>query len=175
MSCSGAEQLLLFGSGTGASSAMDGLMAELQRHHREIAGRVIGSVVVDERHLTEDQLLARAREFYAAASAKDAISAAPPPRAGGCRRHNAGRSHRRRTLERGVSAKGWSRDERCSDESEAIELRRLSQELAACSHGVSPLRLFAPATSRTLGGTPTKWSITSWKSKRSMAARGLGL
>jgi hypothetical protein len=82
MSCSGAEQILLFGSGTGASSAMDGLLAELRRHHKEVAGRVIGSVVVDERHLTEDQLLARAREFYAAASAKDAdtTSIAAPAR-----------------------------------------------------------------------------------------------
>jgi hypothetical protein len=61
-----AGQVLLFGSGTGASSAMDQLLAELDRNHKELRRRVIGSYVVDEHHLTEDQLLARAREIYAA-------------------------------------------------------------------------------------------------------------
>jgi hypothetical protein len=60
-----AEQILLFGSGTGASSAMDQLLGELDRHHKQVRQRVIGSVVVDEQHLTEDQLLAKAREIYA--------------------------------------------------------------------------------------------------------------
>ena len=63
-----AEKILLFGSGTGASSAMAHLLAELERHHRDVRRRVIGSIVVDERHLTEDQLLARAREVYATAA-----------------------------------------------------------------------------------------------------------
>jgi hypothetical protein len=75
VSCSGAEQILLFGSGTGASSAMEALATELNRHHREIAARVTGLVVVDERHLTEGQLLARAREFYATASAPAVVPA----------------------------------------------------------------------------------------------------
>ena len=60
----GAEKILVFGGGTGASSAMDQLLAELRRHHPAIAKRVIGSVVVNETHLSEDQLLAKAREFY---------------------------------------------------------------------------------------------------------------
>ena len=61
----GAEQVLLFGSGTGASSAMEQLLLELQHHHHDIAERVVGKVVLGEQHLTEDQLLARAREVYA--------------------------------------------------------------------------------------------------------------
>lgn len=61
----GAEQILLFGSGTGASSAMDELLAQLKRHHGDVAKRVVGSVVLDETHLTENQLLAKARECYA--------------------------------------------------------------------------------------------------------------
>jgi hypothetical protein len=61
----GAEQILLFGRGTGASSAMEKLLAELKEHHAELAKRVVGSVVVDEQHLTRDQLLAKAREIYA--------------------------------------------------------------------------------------------------------------
>lgn len=60
-----AEKILLFGAGTGASSAMDQLLAELGRHHKDVRERVIGSVVIDEGHLTEDQLLAQAREIYA--------------------------------------------------------------------------------------------------------------
>jgi hypothetical protein len=63
---SGAEKILIFGSSTGASSAMDYLLAELKKHHPDIAGRVIGAIVVNEQHMTEDQLLAQARSFYAA-------------------------------------------------------------------------------------------------------------
>jgi hypothetical protein len=61
----GAGQVLLFGSGTGRSSAMDQLVADLKAHHPDVAGTIIGAVVVDAHHTTEDQLLARAREFYA--------------------------------------------------------------------------------------------------------------
>ena len=43
---------------------MEQLHAELKHHHRDLARRVVGSVVVNETHLTENQLLARAREFY---------------------------------------------------------------------------------------------------------------
>jgi hypothetical protein len=61
----GAQQILIFGSGTGASSAMEQLLAELKRSHKDLAQRVVGVVVVDQAHLTEDQLLAKAREIYA--------------------------------------------------------------------------------------------------------------
>jgi hypothetical protein len=61
----GAEQVLLFGSGTGRSSAMDMLLADLKAHHADVAAKVIGSVIVDAHHTTEDQLLAKARDFYA--------------------------------------------------------------------------------------------------------------
>ena len=60
----GAEQVLLFGSGTGRASAMDQLLADLKDHHPDVAGKVVGSVVVDAHHTTGGQLLARAREFY---------------------------------------------------------------------------------------------------------------
>ncbi len=61
-----AGQILIFGSGKGTSSEMDQFIAWLKVHHSELAARVIGSVVVDEHHLTERQLLSKAREFYAA-------------------------------------------------------------------------------------------------------------
>jgi hypothetical protein len=59
-----AEQILIFGSSTGASSAMDYLVNELKQNHADIAKRIVGAIVVNEQHLTEDQLLAQAREFY---------------------------------------------------------------------------------------------------------------
>jgi hypothetical protein len=60
----GAEQILVFGTGTGASSAMNALLSELKQHHHDLAERVIGAIAVDEHHLTEDQLLAKARELF---------------------------------------------------------------------------------------------------------------
>ena len=61
----GAEQVLLFGSGTGRSSAMDQLVADLKDHHPDVAAKIIGTVIVDAHHMTEGQLLAKARDFYA--------------------------------------------------------------------------------------------------------------
>ena len=61
----GARQLLIFGTGTGKSSEMEQFVVWLNVHHPDLADRIIGTVVVDERHLTESQLLAKAREFYA--------------------------------------------------------------------------------------------------------------
>ena len=60
----GADQILLFGSGTGASSAMEELLAELKHNHADVAKRIVGSIALDETHLTENQLLAKARGFY---------------------------------------------------------------------------------------------------------------
>ena len=60
----GAGKILVFGTGTGMSSEMDQFLDWLKAHHPELAKRIVGSVVVDERHATEDQLLAKAREFF---------------------------------------------------------------------------------------------------------------
>jgi hypothetical protein len=62
-----AGQILIFGTGTGTSSEMEQFVAWAKLHHPELAGRIVGSVTVDEHHLTTDQLLAKAREFYAKA------------------------------------------------------------------------------------------------------------
>jgi hypothetical protein len=63
----GAQQILMFGTGTGTSSAMEQLLADLKQHHHDVAERVVGSIAVDEHHLTEDQLLAKARELFVVA------------------------------------------------------------------------------------------------------------
>ena len=60
--------VLIFGSGKGKSSEMDQFVNWLKQHHPGLASRVTGCVVVDEHHLTEGQLLAKAREFYATAA-----------------------------------------------------------------------------------------------------------
>jgi len=61
----GAGQILIFGTGTGTSSEMAQFVAWAKSHHPELSARIIGSLTVDEHHLTTDQLLAKAREFYA--------------------------------------------------------------------------------------------------------------
>lgn len=61
----GADEILLFGSGEGRSSAMEQLLADLKAHHSDLAEKVIGTVVIDASHVTENQLLARARELFA--------------------------------------------------------------------------------------------------------------
>lgn len=65
----GADKVLLFGGGTGSASAMEQLNSELALHHKDIAAKVIGTVHVDDSHLTEDQLLAKSREYYASVGA----------------------------------------------------------------------------------------------------------
>jgi hypothetical protein len=60
-----AGQILIFGTGTGTSNEMDQFVAWLKIRHPHLAERIIGLLVVDEQHLTNDQLLAKAREFYA--------------------------------------------------------------------------------------------------------------
>ena len=61
----GASQILIFGTGTGMGSAMVQFIGWLEIHHPELTKRIIDSVVVDEHHLTDGQLLAKARECYA--------------------------------------------------------------------------------------------------------------
>jgi len=42
---------------------MEQFVGWLKTHHAELSKRVAGSLVVDEHHLTEGQLLAKARDF----------------------------------------------------------------------------------------------------------------
>jgi hypothetical protein len=65
----GAEKILILGSATGSSSAMDHLVAELKKNHPDLARRIAGTIVVNEQHMTEDQFLAEARKFYAGSRA----------------------------------------------------------------------------------------------------------
>ena len=60
-----AGAILLFGNGTGKASAMVQLVRYLTKHHLDIADRIVGAIVVDVEALSENQLLAEARAFYA--------------------------------------------------------------------------------------------------------------
>jgi hypothetical protein len=57
--------ILIFGTGKGTSSEMEQFVGWSNAHHPEMAKRIIGTLTVDEHHLTEGQLLAKAQEFYA--------------------------------------------------------------------------------------------------------------
>ena len=58
-----AGQILVFGTGT--SREMDQFMAWLNLNQPDVAGRIIGSMVVKVDLLVEGRLLEKAREFYA--------------------------------------------------------------------------------------------------------------
>src|SRR5580700_8021132 len=60
----GAKQILMFGTGTGASSAMEQLVLDLKKNHHTVAEKIIGTITIDEHHLSEDQLLAKARGMF---------------------------------------------------------------------------------------------------------------
>ena len=47
---------------------MEQLITELKRNHQALARRVVGSIIVNEEHLTENQLLGKARSYYASHS-----------------------------------------------------------------------------------------------------------
>ncbi|QVL34120.1 hypothetical protein KIH39_09495 [Telmatocola sphagniphila] len=61
----GARQILIFGSGTGESNAMDHLVAELKQNHKDVAAQILSTQIVDTHHTTENELLAQAREYFA--------------------------------------------------------------------------------------------------------------
>jgi hypothetical protein len=63
-----AAQIVVFGSGKGTSSEMEQFISWARHRHPELSKRILGSLVVDEHHLTQGQLLAKAREFYASAA-----------------------------------------------------------------------------------------------------------
>lgn len=58
-----APRILVFGGGTGMASEMIQFVAWLGVHFPAIALRIAGTQVIDEHHLTDEQLLATARAF----------------------------------------------------------------------------------------------------------------
>jgi len=60
----GAEHILIFGLGTGASSEMEQFTAWLKKNHPELDGRITDTRAMDLPHLTDGQILAKARDFF---------------------------------------------------------------------------------------------------------------
>ena len=60
-----ATKILLFGSGSGKSSEMHMFEIWLKQHYPELGNRIVGTMVVDEHHQSDNELLAKAREVYA--------------------------------------------------------------------------------------------------------------
>lgn len=60
----GADKIVIFGHGTGESSAMAQLLADLKHHHNDVSSHIVGSVAIDG-HQTEGELQAQARELFA--------------------------------------------------------------------------------------------------------------
>jgi len=67
-----ANRILIFGSGTGMASEMEQFVNWLAKHQPELSKHIIGSVTIDGSHLSDGQMLEKARAFYASA-------ALPPP------------------------------------------------------------------------------------------------
>lgn len=61
-----AGKIIIFGNGKGGGSEMEQFITWLEKHHPDVLKSVVGSEVVDEHHLTDAQLLAKARSIYAA-------------------------------------------------------------------------------------------------------------
>lgn len=59
----GAGEILIFGSGMAGDT--NPLTVWLRLHRPELAKRIVGSLAMAEHNLPEDQLLAKARDFYA--------------------------------------------------------------------------------------------------------------
>jgi hypothetical protein len=65
----GAREILILGSDTGENSPTPCLLADLKRNHSDVAKHGLGAIVVDAYHQTEDELLAKGREFFASKGA----------------------------------------------------------------------------------------------------------
>ena len=67
----GARRILLFGDGKGSGLEFDRLVDDLNSHHRELAKLVIGSEAIDLSHMTDPEILALARQRFAAEPAQN--------------------------------------------------------------------------------------------------------
>jgi len=61
-----APNILILGNGTGTSSCMLQFVGWVKSHHPDLAGRIIGTLGVNEHHMSDDQLLSVARKSFTA-------------------------------------------------------------------------------------------------------------
>jgi hypothetical protein len=60
----GAKRILVFGSGKGSSKECDQMFEDLKGHHSGLAEKVVGKENLDLSHMTEGEVLAKAREIF---------------------------------------------------------------------------------------------------------------
>ena len=60
----GAEQVLVFGDGSGSSQESDHFLQDLHEHDPALAKNVVGVMKVDLSHMTEGEVLEKARELF---------------------------------------------------------------------------------------------------------------
>ena len=60
----GAAEILLIGHGKGKGNSMVALVQHLERHHSDVAHKVVGAIDENIQAMTEGELLAAAREWY---------------------------------------------------------------------------------------------------------------
>jgi hypothetical protein len=61
----GAERILMIGDGRGASNEIAHFLTEMETHHQELAGRVIGNEILDLHHMSDGEMLAKANDLFA--------------------------------------------------------------------------------------------------------------
>lgn len=60
-----AQRILVFGDGKGSSQEFEHMLEDLKRHHPDFEKRLVGTVDLDLSHMTEGELVAKAREQLA--------------------------------------------------------------------------------------------------------------
>ena len=60
-------KILILGAGTGHGNEPQQFIAWTNVHRPELAAKIAAAIAMDDHHLTHDQLLAEAREFFAGA------------------------------------------------------------------------------------------------------------
>lgn len=58
------QEILVTGHGKGKSSAPHQFIADVNKYAPKLARKVVGILPIDEKHVTENQLLAAAAHFY---------------------------------------------------------------------------------------------------------------
>ena len=68
-----AGQILVFGHGNGKANASHHWITYIERHHRDVAAKVVADVRIDIDHLDEEQVLRLAQIYFGEAPERDIV------------------------------------------------------------------------------------------------------
>ena len=60
----GADEILIFGTEEGLKNALESVKLELSTNHPTLHERLVGEVIISGRHISEEQILEQAQDFY---------------------------------------------------------------------------------------------------------------